>query len=64
MTTLAIAEDLSELPPEAAFEPDENVIKLRPLTFVNSHCVRGIMFGQPVGHYSTYFSVTMFKKNT
>jgi len=28
VTTLAIAENLSELPPEAAFEPDEDVIKL------------------------------------
>ncbi|MEL6963507.1 MAG: hypothetical protein AAFO01_12165 [Pseudomonadota bacterium] len=28
MTTLAIAENLSELPLEAAFEPDEDVIKL------------------------------------
>ncbi len=28
MTTLAIAEDMTELPPETAFEPDEEVIKL------------------------------------
>jgi hypothetical protein len=28
LTTLALAEDMSELPPETAFEPNEDVIKL------------------------------------